>query len=152
MKLDEAISRLNHIKIHGADIPNEFIDVQRKDIEALEMGIKALSDVAENTTTEQFGNSEELDCISREQAIKCLECDFNITGRANMEVVVNYINSAHDKIINLPSVKAEPKIKLLSAEEAIQRLAYKTPHIAYAFQEDIEYMADAGFRICEVKE
>lgn len=46
----------------------------------------------------------ELDCISRAEAIKCLECDFDITGKENMKTVVNYINSAHDKIVNLPSV------------------------------------------------
>lgn len=51
----------------------------------------------------------------------------------------------------LEKIKTEPKIRLLSSEEAIQRLAYKTPHITYAFQEDIEYMEDAGLRICEVK-
>ena len=44
------------------------------------------------------------DCISRTEAIKCLECDFDITGKENMKTVVNYINSAHNKIVNLPSV------------------------------------------------
>lgn len=39
---EKAIERLNHIKIHGADIPNESIDIQRKDIEALDIAIKAL--------------------------------------------------------------------------------------------------------------
>lgn len=48
------------------------------------------------------------DCISRTEAIKCLECDFNITGKENMKTVVNYINSVHNKIVNLPSVKQEP--------------------------------------------
>lgn len=50
-----------------------------------------------------------VDCISRAEAIKCLECDFDITGKENMKTVVNYINSAHDKIVNLPRVKQEPK-------------------------------------------
>ena len=45
-----------------------------------------------------------VDCISRAEAIKCLECDFNITSKENMKTVVNYINSAHDKIVNLTSV------------------------------------------------
>lgn len=44
------------------------------------------------------------DCISRAQAIKCLECDFKITGRENMKTVVNYINSVHNKIVRLPPV------------------------------------------------
>ena len=52
----------------------------------------------------------------------------------------------------LEKLKTEPKIKLLSSAEAIQKLAYKTPHITYAFQEDLEYMEDAGLRICEVEE
>lgn len=51
----------------------------------------------------------------------------------------------------LKKIKTEPKIKLLSSAEAIQKLAYKTPHITYAFQEDLEYMEDAGLRICEVE-
>ena len=54
-------------------------------------------------------NDLEVDCISRAEAIKCLECDFNITGKENMKTVVNYINSAHDKIMNLPRVKQESK-------------------------------------------
>jgi len=49
-------------------------------------------------------NDLAVDCISRAEAIKCLECDFDITGKENMKTVVNYINSAHDKIVNLPSV------------------------------------------------
>ena len=53
-----------------------------------------------STTKNDIG----VDCISRAEAIKCLECDFDITGKENMKTVVNYINSAHDKIVNLPSV------------------------------------------------
>ena len=49
-------------------------------------------------------NDLAVDCISRAEAIKCLECDFDITGKENMKTVVNYINLAHDKIVNLPSV------------------------------------------------
>lgn len=52
----------------------------------------------------------------------------------------------------LEKLKTEPKIKLLSSTEAIQKIAYKTPHITYAFQEDLECMEDAGLRICEVEE
>ena len=59
----------------------------------------------ESTTKNDLG----VDCISRAEAIKCLECDFDITGKENMKTVVNYINSAHDKIVNLPRVKQEPK-------------------------------------------
>ena len=58
----------------------------------------------ESTTKNDLG----ADCISRAEAIKCLECDFDITGKENMKTVVNYINSAHDKIVNLPRVKQEP--------------------------------------------
>ena len=54
----------------------------------------------EPTTKNDLG----VDCISRAEAIKCLECDFDITGKENMKTVVNYINSAHDKIVNLTSV------------------------------------------------
>lgn len=58
----------------------------------------------EPTTKNDLG----VDCISRAEAIKCLECDFDITGKENMKTVVNYINSAHDKIVNLPRVKQAP--------------------------------------------
>lgn len=72
-------------------------------IENLEEIAKALEQ--EPTTKNDLG----VDCISRAEAIKCLECDFDITGKENMKTVVNYINSAHDKIVNLPRVKQEPK-------------------------------------------
>jgi len=42
MTKEKAIERLNHIKVHGADIPSESIDMQRRDIEALDMAIEAL--------------------------------------------------------------------------------------------------------------
>ena len=69
---------------------------------AILYAIKALEQ--EPTTKNDLG----VDCISRAEAIKCLECDFDITGKENMKTVVNYINSAHDKIVNLPRVKQEP--------------------------------------------
>lgn len=62
-----------------------------------------------------------------------------------------YGQAVKEAIKILEKLKTEPKIKLLSAEEAIQKLAYKTPHITYAFQEDLECMEDAGLRICEVQ-
>ena len=62
----------------------------------------------ENQYTPTTKNDLGVDCISRAEAIKCLECDFDITGKENMKTVVNYINSAHDKIVNLPRVKQEP--------------------------------------------
>lgn len=68
--------------------------------------------VANSTPLEQeptTKNNLGVDCISRAEAIKCLECDFDITGKENMKTVVNYINSAHDKIVNLPRVKQEPE-------------------------------------------
>ena len=64
------------------------------------------SEIPNNSITK---NDLGVDCISRAEAIKCLECDFDITGKENMKTVVNYINSAHDKIVNLPRVKQEPK-------------------------------------------
>ena len=77
--------------------------------EAINIGIEAIEIVMdqeeqEPTTKNDLG----VDCISRAEAIKCLECDFDITGKENMKTVVNYINSAHDKIVNLPRVKQEP--------------------------------------------
>lgn len=68
----------------------------------------------------------ELDCISRAEAIKCLECDFDITGKENMKTVVNYINSAHDKIVNLPSVTPQEtrKGRWISTETKGVRYAF----------------------------
>ena len=81
-------------------MPKEWLTSMKN---ALDMAIKALEQ--EPTTKNDLG----VDCISRAEAIKCLECDFDITGKENMKTVVNYINSAHDKIVNLPRVKQEPK-------------------------------------------
>ena len=85
MTLDEAIERLNHIKIHGADIPNESIDIQRRDIEALDMAIKALekeddscepnnSEIPTGSTTK---NNLAVDCISRADA-RSLICKIDL--------------------------------------------------------------------------
>lgn len=87
MTREEAIKIFNTVLFFDkCDCPKEEIE------ECLKMAIKAL---------EQEPNK---DCISRAEAIKCLECDFNITGKENMKTVVNYINSVHNKIVNLPSV------------------------------------------------
>jgi hypothetical protein len=51
MTKEKAIERLNRIKIHGADIPSESIDIQRRDIEVLDMAIKALE---QESNMEQF--------------------------------------------------------------------------------------------------
>ena len=93
MTREEAIKIFNTVLFFGkCDCPKKEIE------ECLKMAIKAL---------EQEPNK---DCISRAEAIKCLECDFNITGKENMKTVVNYINSVHNKIVNLPSViKQEPR-------------------------------------------
>lgn len=71
-------------------------------LSARDLAVEALKQM--KTTKNDLG----VDCISRAEAIKCLECDFDITGKENMKTVVNYINSAHDKIVNLPRVKQEP--------------------------------------------
>lgn len=70
-------------------------------VKAHKMAIKALE--------QELTKNDLVDCISRAEAIKCLECDFDITGKENMKTVVNYINSAHDKIMNLPRVKQDPR-------------------------------------------
>lgn len=50
------------------------------------------------------------DCISRQAAIDCLNADFTIDGKENMETVVDYINGAFKKIKALPSVTPQPKV------------------------------------------
>lgn len=91
MTIDNVLEILEKHKLH---IPSNVFYELKADIVNFE----------EPTTKNNLG----VDCISRAEAIKCLECDFDITGKENMKTVVNYINSAHDKIVNLPRVKQEP--------------------------------------------
>lgn len=51
---EKAIERLKHIKIHGANIPNESIDIQRRDIEALDMAIESLEQESNTDVLEQI--------------------------------------------------------------------------------------------------
>lgn len=66
--------------------------------EAVRMAIKALEQ--EPCT----------DVISRQAAIDCLNADFTIDGKENMETVVDYINGAFKQIKALPSVTPQPKM------------------------------------------
>lgn len=50
------------------------------------------------------------DAISRQAAIDCLNADFTIDGKENMETVVDYINGAFKQIKALPSVTPKPKV------------------------------------------
>lgn len=50
------------------------------------------------------------DVISRQAAIDCLNADFTIDGKENMETVVDYINGAFKQIKALPSVTPQQKI------------------------------------------
>lgn len=50
------------------------------------------------------------DCISRQAAIDCLNADFTIDGKENMETVVDYINGAFKQIKALPSVTPQQKV------------------------------------------
>ena len=117
--------------------------------EAEEIAIKALEQ--EPTTKNNLG----VDCISRAEAIKCLECDFDITGKENMKTVVNYINSAHDKIVNLPRVKQEPRKghwttvlheEILFCSECHQRLVDEQTYIP------LHYCPNCGARMVEPQE
>lgn len=52
----------------------------------------------------------------------------------------------------LEKLKTEPKIKLLSAADAAQKLAQSTQFTTYAWLNVAMYMEMAGVRICEVEE
>ena len=86
--------------------PKQNTGMTREYHEGYQQGYKDAKEEGKEPTTK---NDLGVDCISRAEAIKCLECDFDITGKENMKTVVNYINSAHDKIMNLPRVKQESK-------------------------------------------
>ena len=58
---------------------------------------------------EALGHQPCNDCISRQAAIDCLNADFTIDGKENMETVVDYINGAFEQIKALPSVKPTHK-------------------------------------------
>lgn len=66
--------------------------------EAVRMAIKALEQEPCN------------DAISRQAAIDCLNADFTIDGKENMETVVDYINGAFKQIKALPSITPQQKI------------------------------------------
>lgn len=52
------------------------------------------------------------DPIEREDAIKCLDCTINITGKENTDAVVKYINEVVTRIRTLPAARPEvPKMK-----------------------------------------
>lgn len=50
------------------------------------------------------------DAISRQAAIDCLNANFTIEGKENMETVVDYINGAFKQIKALPSVIPQQKM------------------------------------------
>lgn len=50
------------------------------------------------------------DAVSRQAAIDCLNADFTIDGKENMETVVDYINGAFKQIKALPSVTPKQKV------------------------------------------
>ena len=80
-----------------------------KFVEALTIAIKAL----EKEPCE--------DCISRQAAIDCLNADFTIDGKENMETVVDYINGAFEQIKALPSVTPRPFINKPCVSEGVCR-------------------------------
>lgn len=100
-------------------------------LSARDLAVEALKQM---TTTK---NNLGVDCISRAEAIKCLECDFDITGKENMKTVVNYINSAHDKIVNLPSVTPQPGWISVS-----ERLPKKFETVILSTDKDEVFIAD----------
>lgn len=61
------------------------------------------------------------DCISRQAAIDCLNADFTIDGKENMETVVDYINGAFKQIKALPSVTPKPFINKPCVSEGVCR-------------------------------
>lgn len=79
--------------------------------------VREVEEDQEPTTKNDLG----VDSISRAEAIKCLECDFDITGKENMKTVVNYINSAHDKIVNLPSVTPQLSSELEKNSKKLEK-------------------------------
>lgn len=95
------------------------------------------------------------DCISRAKAIECLNCGFDITGKKNMETVVNYINSAHDKIMNLPNVQPEQKTgRWIYTGDYITDGMLKCSECGFEHDvsESLAYCPNCGCRMSEVGE
>ncbi len=123
---EDCISRTEVLKVFD----DKFLELQKakqlpenKTAKDKQLGVNwCINTVKDLPSVNPQESKTDSDCISRKEAIKCLDCDFDITGRANMEVVVNYINSAHDKIMNLPSVKQEPKTGWIPVSERLPEI------------------------------
>ena len=61
------------------------------------------------------------DVISRQAAIDCLNANFTIDGKENMETVVDYINGAFKQIKALPSITPQPFINKPCVSEGVCR-------------------------------
>lgn len=90
------------------------------------------------------------DCISRQAAIDCLNADFTIDGKENMETVVDYINGAFKQIKALPSVTPKPKMGQWIYDKTIENWrcseCNKTPKIM-RYVGTADFMAE-HFRFC----
>ena len=90
------------------------------------------------------------DCISRQAAIDCLNADFTIDGKENMETVVDYINGAFKKIKALPSVTPEQRVGRWIYDKTIENWrcseCNETPK-TMGYVGTADFMAE-HFRIC----
>lgn len=146
MTKEEAVLKL--IDVHA--FLCRYSNPHDKWTDAVNIGIEAIKALEQEPTTK---NDLGVDCISRAEAIKCLECDFDITGKENMKTVVNYINSVHDKIVNLPSVTLqEPKTGHWNDMPKYKDIAWQCSECEHFTTMKRNYCPNCGCRMVEPQE
>lgn len=87
------------------------------------------------------------DAISRQAAIDCLNADFTIDGKENMETVVDYITGAFKQIKALPSVTPQPKMG-----KWINKYAEDACGERYSYWACSECGRDVGFNLANIED
>ena len=87
------------------------------------------------------------DVISRQAAIDCLNADFTIDGKENMETVVDYINGAFKQIKALPSITPQQRVG-----RWINKYAEDACGERYSYWACSECGRDVGFNLANIED
>ena len=126
MTREKAIERLKYIKIHGADIPSESIDIQRRDIEALDMTIKTLEEEPSYNSVNSLAESKLKN--PKVKTFDILHFVADNVGLSTFEAIEKaYIMGVSEQEQVLDKIRAEMFEEMLShsgtGEEVIQAYA-----------------------------
>ena len=85
------------------------------------------------------------DLIQRQEAIKCLNADFQIIGKENAEEVVKFINGAYEKLNKLPAIDIYNAYNIVSkelVEQAIKEIRLEAKRVEGERGEGLTEAAD----------